>query len=159
MRKIVSMVFSVLLLMILAGCTSLNYETDVIPDFNFPTPSGYILSQETEMSVQILKNGQSIGGIRFIGLDASALDERDHTSIHKYLESLGPIPLIPEWMTMNGDNCLYVSMAITDPEAKERTEYSRLLFPHDSALYDLWFFDELVSDEEITAIRKSVYHP
>lgn len=125
-------------------------------DFSFTLPEGYSFGGETASSISILKDDQIVGGIINTGLDASLLDEKEHKSVQKYLESLGPIPLIPEWIIMNGGNFLAVSLAITDPDTDVRTETSRRMFDHDSMIYDLWVDSALVTEDEKSEIFKSV---
>ena len=112
-----------------------------ISEFDFSLPEGYTFAEDAANSLSIMKNGDPIGGLVLTGLDISCY---------------GPLPLICEYIVMQGDGFLAISMAVTDPDTDIRTETSHRLFAHGGRCFDLWFVDSL-SDDDRTAITNAIW--
>lgn len=149
--KVLCLLLSFLLL--LSGCqTAKPTETELVPgnisDYTFSLPEGYLFETNQVNSLDILKDGNVIGGLVLTGLHISDLEDTGSTAVHKYIDSFGPMPLICEYMIMQGDEFLSISMAVTDPDTDIRTESFHHLFAHESRCFDLWFDSALSSDED-----------
>ena len=149
--KVLCMLLSFLLL--LSGCqTADSMESEPVPgnisDYTFSLPEGYLFETNQVNSLDILKDGNVVGGLVLTGLHISDLEDTGSTAVHKYIDSFGPMPLICEYMIMQGDEFLSISMAVTDPDTDIRTESFHHLFAHESRCFDLWFDSALSSDED-----------
>ena len=122
---------------------------------DFSLPVGYAFADGTTAAIVHTESGQTAGGIVNTELDAACLEEQDMLSISRYLDSLDPSC---EWLSMNADGYKAVSVAITDPRTNIRTESSHSLFPRNGLCYDLWFDNNVISNQEKEMIRQAVIH-
>lgn len=127
-----------------------------ISEFDFSLPEGYTFAEDAANSLSIMKNGDPIGGLVLTVLDISCLEDTGSTEVHQYINSYGPLPLICEYIVMQGDGFLAISMAVTDPDTDIRTETSHRLFAHGGRCFDLWFVDNL-SDDDRTSITNAIW--
>lgn len=146
--------------MVLCGCqTAVPAETECDPgsisDFTFSLPEGCTLEADEENSLHILKNGEIIGGLVLTGLDTACLEDTGDAGVHKYINSYGPMPLICEYLIMQADGFLSISLAVTDPDTDVRTESSHRLFAYESRCFDLWFHQE-TDDDTCAAIFQAI---
>ena len=148
---------------VFSGCQSATATTQTAPtvpgdisEFSFSLPEGYTFAADAINSLSILKNDEMVGGLVLTGLDVSCLKDTRSTEVHQYINSYGQMPLICEYIIMQGDDFLAVSMAVTDPDTNIRSETSHRLFAHHSECFDLWFDDGL-SDEDREAITNAVF--
>ena len=126
-----------------------------ISEYDFVLPEGYAFGEDSANSLTILKDGENIGGLVLTGLDISCLEDTGSIDVHRYIDSLAPLPLICEYIIMQGDGFLSVSMAVTDPDTNVRTETSHRLFAHEGRCFDLWFNSDL-GDDDRTAITNAI---
>lgn len=147
--------------MLFSGCQrAVGAETQPtipgdISKFQFSLPAEYAFEENAINSLTIIKNGVPIGGLVLTGLEVSCLDDTGSTQVHQYIDSYGPLPLICEYIIMQGEGFLAISMAVTDPDTDIRTETSHRLFAHEDRCFDLWFVNGL-SDHDRTAITHAI---
>lgn len=144
-----------------AGCHSaVPVETESVPgdisDFDFSLPENYTFEESEANSLHILKNGTVIGGLVLTGLKTSCLKDTGDVNVHNYVNSYGPVPMICEYIIMQGEDFLSVSLAVTDPDTNIRTESFHHLFARESRCFDLWFDRALSTDEDHDAILQKM---
>ena len=147
--------------MLFSGCQAAPAETKAtipgdISEFSFSLPERYTFVEDSVNSLSILKDGESIGGLVLTGLDISCLEDTGSIDVHRYIDSLGPMPLICEYIIMQGGDFLAVSVAVTDPDTDIRTESSHRLFELEGRCFDLWFARDVISNEESYSILMSI---
>ena len=69
------------------------------PDFNITLPEGYSLSPLSDTECAIVREGETLGGLRLTDL-GNNLKKVEDTLLYRYIDSLAPAPLIPEFMAM-----------------------------------------------------------
>ena len=148
-------------LFLLSGChTAEPMETESVPgnisDYSFSLPEGYLFAANQVNSLDILKDGNVIGGLVLTELDTSCLQDTGDADVHNYVNSYGPMPLICEYIIMQFDEFLSISMAVTDPDTDIRTESLHHLFAHESQCFDLWFDSAMSSDEDHDLIFEKI---
>lgn len=142
-----SIVFLIILLTVLmCGCHSDSVQKG---DFTFELPEGFTVSDVTDQSCAIKdSSGTTVGGFILTGLRARDLQGSDNTALNRYLNN---VAWGCEFFSEPADNHWYtiqlVRMSVTDPDTRERSEYQRVLFVKDSAVYDMWF-DKALMDED-----------
>lgn len=117
MKKLTTLI---LLALLLAGCASKPTEP-MAPDFNITLPEGYSLSPLSDTECAIVREGETLGGLRLTDL-GNNLKKVEDTLLYRYIDSLAPAPLIPEFMAMYWDQddlCyIHVTLKITDPDTE-----------------------------------------
>ena len=115
MKKLTALI---LLALLLTGCASKPTEP-VAPDFNITLPEGYSLSPLSDTECAIVREGETLGGLRLTDLGTN-LKKVEDTLLYRYIDSLAPAPLIPEFMAMYWDQddlCyIHVTLKITDSQ-------------------------------------------
>ena len=134
MRKAIVILFFMLMLVSVSGCSSnetvIPYtpSTETMEPSEFTLPTGYTLELKTDSTADILYDGQIVGGLHLTSLTPDCIHEKTHRSVAMYLDYLAPIPLVPEWIIMQGEDFLSINLAVTDPDKDLRTETSRRIF-------------------------------
>ena len=157
--KVLCLLLSFLLL--LSGCqTADSMESEPVPgnisDYTFSLPEGYLFETNQVNSLDILKDGNVVGGLVLTGLHISDLEDTGSTAVHKYIDSFGPMPLICEYIIMQGDGFQAISLAVTEPDTDVRTETSHRLFAHEGKCFDLWFYLDIIDDDQRSVITKNI---
>ncbi len=148
-------------LLLVSGCagSSIPSAAPVPQDislFSFSLPEGYDFQPSGTDTLTILKDGSPIGAVVLTDLDPSCTEDTGNPAVHQYLNSYGPVPLICEYIIMQGDDFLSVSMAVTDPERNIRTETFHHLFSQEGRCFDLWFDIGQSSEEDHDLIMDSI---
>lgn len=153
-------VFTLIGLLLLSGCGVSREEPVTKADFPFVLPQGAEYADITDTSCSILVDGQPVGGIIFTGLRGKRIEKVDNEDVLFYIESLTPMPLMSEYMSMlfSDETCAYLSVShkVTDTETDQVTYYRRFLFVKDGAVYDLWLDEALLEDDMRKALVDAV---
>lgn len=149
MRRFSIFLVIIVLFAALTGCsTNMPYtpSTETLDISAFSAPDGFDIEFDTQTSALIKRDGEIVGGIHLTGLKATCIHEKTHRSVAMYLDYLAPMPLIPEWILMQGEDFLSINLAITDPDKDIRTETSRRIFVKGGLVYDLWCYCDIYEE-------------
>lgn len=156
MKKLTALI---LLALLLAGCAAEGHEP-ATPDFAITLPEGYSLSPLSQTECAILRDGETVGGLRLTEL-GSDLEKVEDDLLYRYIDSLAPAPLMAEFMAMYWDQedlCyIGVTLKITDPEANTVQNHSHYLFLRSGGIYDLWLDDAILDEDAQDPVFRAIY--
>lgn len=136
MRRIVLVMFTLLMAVTLLGCSA----PPEVGDFSFTLPEGFHISDGTEKSCTIVNDENvPIGGINLTALRAKDIRKSGSDAFGRYLNEVAWGCEFFSWHGGDRSHPLqYMSMKVTDPDTLQEQEYYRVFFVRKSGVYDMW---------------------
>lgn len=124
--------------------------------YDFSIPERYTLEQTSENTVVIMQGDLIVGGVILTDLDPACLVDTERTDIQEYLHTLAVSPLSEEYINMYDGGRVHITLVLTNTETSERWEQSHILYEYNSACYDYWYDQNILSAEEGATLGKNI---